>query len=204
MRNPNSAEGLSDKQQRFADEYLIDGNATQAGIRAGYSPNGVEATASKLLRNPKVSLYLDKRRAALAKKHEITLDKIISELALIGFARLDQYVRITPDGDPTVDLSKMTSEQSAAITEITIDEYMDGRGDDAREVKKVRIKLGEKRAALVDLGKHFGLGKDNGDEDGKMVVVVRGGLPDPEPVEEDEVVEAGKIAPSVKTEEGPV
>lgn len=52
---------LTNKQQAFVDEYLVDFNATQAAIRAGYSPNGVESTASKLLRNPKVAEAVKQR-----------------------------------------------------------------------------------------------------------------------------------------------
>lgn len=51
---------LTDKQKRFCDEYLIDLNATQAAIRAGYSPKTAEQTASRLLRNVKVQEYIAK------------------------------------------------------------------------------------------------------------------------------------------------
>lgn len=51
---------LTDKQKRFCEEYLIDLNATQAAIRAGYSPKTAEQTASRLLRNVKVQEYIAK------------------------------------------------------------------------------------------------------------------------------------------------
>ena len=52
---------LNEKQQRFADEYLIDLNATQAAIRAGYSEKTAGAQASRLLKDVKVSAYIKKR-----------------------------------------------------------------------------------------------------------------------------------------------
>jgi hypothetical protein len=54
----------------------------------------------------------------------------------------------------------LTRDQAAAIQDITIDEYTDGRGQDAQPVKRIKFKLRDKRAALVDLGKHLGMFKD--------------------------------------------
>ena len=76
-----------------------------------------------------------------------------------------------------VDLSQLTREQTAAIQEVTVDTYLDGDGENAREVKKVRLKLADKRAALVDLGRHHKLftnkfehcGKD-GPIEGKITI----------------------------------
>ena len=69
-----------------------------------------------------------------------------------------------------VDLSELTREQAAAISEVTVEDYKDGRGEDARDVRKVKFKLSDKRSALVDIGKHLGMfverkeltGKDGG------------------------------------------
>ena len=65
-------------------------------------------------------------------------------------------MRVGPSGDPVLDFSKLTREQAAALTEVTVDDYLDGRGEDAREVRKVRFKLGDKRATLMDIAKLFG------------------------------------------------
>ncbi len=50
---------MTNKQKRFCDEYLIDCNATQAYIRAGYSPKGAGVSAKKLLEQPEVQAYID-------------------------------------------------------------------------------------------------------------------------------------------------
>ena len=91
-------------------------------------------------------------------------------LALLGFANMEDYIRIGANGDPYIDLSELTREQAAAISEVAVDDYMDGRGKDAREVKKVRLKFHDKKGALVEIGKHLGMfiqrhevsGKDGG------------------------------------------
>lgn len=59
---------LTEKQQRFANEHLIDLNATQAAIRAGYSSKSAEQQGSTLLRNPKVRAYIDERMAEHSKR----------------------------------------------------------------------------------------------------------------------------------------
>jgi phage terminase small subunit len=69
-------------------------------------------------------------------------------------------MRVGPDGDPYLDFSKLTRDQAAALMEVTVEDFRDGRGEDARNVRKIRFKLADKRAALVDLGKHFGLFKE--------------------------------------------
>ena len=65
-------------------------------------------------------------------------------------------MRVGPSGDPVLDFSKLTREQAAALTEVTVDDYLEGRGKEAREVLKVKFKLADKRAALMDIAKLFG------------------------------------------------
>jgi phage terminase small subunit len=65
-------EELSEKQKRFVNEYLIDLNATQAAIRAGYSKKTANEQASRLLANVNVSAYVEKKQERLAKKAEIS------------------------------------------------------------------------------------------------------------------------------------
>ena len=71
------------------------------------------------------------------------------ELGRIGFANMLDYMRVGPSGDPVLDFTGLTREQAAALTEVTVDDYIDGRGRPRREVRKVKFKLGDKRAALM-------------------------------------------------------
>lgn len=147
---------LSLRQERFIGAFLREGNATQAAIEAGYSAKTAAQGAGQLFRNIKVSTEIARRRAKLAQKLEISAERIVAELAKIGFANMQDFTRLVGE-DRVVDLSAATRDQLAAVGEITIEDFKDGRGEEARDVRRVKFKLLDKRAALVDLGKHLGM-----------------------------------------------
>ena len=141
------------KMQRFVEEYIVDLNATRAARRAGY--NG--AYGRKLVRRPEVAAAVAAAMDERSRRTGITADEVVTELARIGRANLIDYIRVQEDGTAYVDLKNLDRDQAAALAEITVDEYAEGRGAKARAVKRVRIKLMDKRAALVDLGRHLGM-----------------------------------------------
>jgi phage terminase small subunit len=145
------------RQRLFAKEYLKDLNAKQAAIRAGYSAKTAESKGSQLLRVVKVQEYIEKERMKLEDKASLTVQKVVDELVKIGFANMGDYMRYTPVGDPYLDFSNLTRDQTAALSEVTVEDYVEGRGEEARDIKRVKFKLCDKRAALVDLGKHLGM-----------------------------------------------
>lgn len=152
---------LTDKQRRFVDEYMIDMNATQAAIRAGYSEKTAAEMGYENLRKPQIANEIEARRAKLAEKAGVTVESITAELAKIGFSNMLDYVRTRPDGLAEVDLSTMTRDQAAALTEVKVERRKVVGGEEEVAIdEKVTIKLADKRAALVDLGKHLGMFKD--------------------------------------------
>lgn len=148
---------LNEKQSRFVQEYLIDLNATQAAIRAGYSAKTAGSIGFELLRKPEIDLALAEGRKRLAESTQVTAEAVINELRKLGFSNMQDYMRPGVDGDPTLDFSNLTRDQAAALVEVTVEDFKDGRGDESRDVRRVKFKLSDKRAALVDLGKHLGL-----------------------------------------------
>jgi len=151
---------MTNRQKIFVKEYLVDLNATQAAIRAGYSEKTAEQIGCRLLRNVKVAEAIQKGVEKKENSAEITAEKVLTELAKIGFANMADYMKTTADGDPYLDFSALSRDQAAALSEVTVEDYVDGRGKDARNVKKVKFKLYDKRAALVDIGKHIGMFKE--------------------------------------------
>lgn len=76
---------LTAKQQRFVEEYLIDLNATQAAIRAGYSPKTANEQGARLLANASVQEAIAKAMAERSRRTGISQDRVIQELARIAF-----------------------------------------------------------------------------------------------------------------------
>lgn len=153
-------EQLNDKQARFVNEYLVDLNATQAAIRAGYSENSAGQLGHALLKNVEVAAAVQEAMNRRAERTQITADRVLYELSRIAYANMAEYVEVQRDGSAVVDLSELTPDQAAAIQEITSDVYMEGRGDDAVPVKKVKLKLHARSRPLELLGKHLGIWKD--------------------------------------------
>lgn len=165
---------MTPKQKAFIEEYLVDLNATQAAIRAGYAKKTADVTGPRLLGNVRVAAAIAKRQQERSERVQITQDAVLSELMKLGFSNMMDYMTVKQDGTAYVDLSKLTREQAAAIQEITVDEYIEGRGDDAHLVKKVKVKLADKKSSLELLGKHLGMFADRlkADVDGSLTIKV--------------------------------
>lgn len=164
---------LTAKQRRFVDEYLIDLNATQAAIRAGYSAKTANEQGARLLANVSVQALLTERIKDRERRTEITQDKVIAELAKIGFADIRKAVKWGSDlqvvdqetgetaianGVSLVDSEKIDSDTAAAISEIS------------QTAQGVKVKLHDKRAALVDIGRHLGMFKDRIEHSGAVTL----------------------------------
>jgi len=176
---------LSAKQQRFVDEYLIDLNATQAAVRSGYSERTAGAIGRENLQKPLIRAAIEQRQLEIQKATGVTVHRVLMELARIGFANMQDYMRPNEAGDPRLDFSALTRDQAAALQEVTVDEYKEGRGEDAKTVQRIRFKLADKRAALVDIGKHLGMFVERHELSGKDGAPIR-----TQAVADDAVMEA--------------
>lgn len=143
---------LTAKQKKFVEEYLIDLNATQAAIRAGYSPNTAQEQSSRLLSNVMVKNEIDKAMAERSRRTGISQDRVLRELAKIAFVNPNDVINFR---DATV---KMTSEENlATIASVKVKE-IPGEYGNATERE---VKLYDKLRALDLLGKHLGMFKEN-------------------------------------------
>jgi len=155
---------LTAKQQRFVDEYLIDLNATQAATRAGYSKKTANEQGSRLLANVSVSTAIHQRMNERSGRVEITQDMVLRELAKIGFSDIRKLVRWGEtqvrmvDGDegeaedmvPYHGLALIDSTEVDDATAAAIAEVSQGRDG-------LKVKLHDKKGALVDIGRHLGM-----------------------------------------------
>lgn len=142
------ANKLTPKQRRFIDEYLIDLNATQAAIRAGYSEKTAYSIGVQLLKKLEIQAEIQKRRNRLQNKLEITQERVLQELAAIAFANGADYAKVVNSGLlPTVEMiptEELPPEKLPAIAGIKANQY------------GVEVKLHDKVKALELLGKYLG------------------------------------------------
>ena len=153
------------RHERFCQEIVKGKHPDKAYENAGYAPSRSNAHTLRRKKHIQKRVYelFEKRdthdsiaTAKAIEKLAITKESILAELAKIAFANMADYMTVDDHGDPTLDFGRLTRDQAAALTEVTVESFRDGRTD-SRQVRRVKFKLGDKRAALVDLGKHFGM-----------------------------------------------
>lgn len=157
------------KQLLFIDAYVQRPNATRAAIASGTPPDSASVVGSEYLANVKISAEIDRRMLKIAERLEVTPAKIIAELAKLAFSNMQDYT-IEVDGELVHDFTGVDRAQMAAVSEITVEEYTEGRGDNARNVKRTKFKLASKQAALDSLVKILRMGNEK--EDGRFGVTI--------------------------------
>ena len=160
LRNP--------KHEAFARAFVggdTAGNRGRSYLAAGYACDDKSAkeNGSKLAKDPRVMRRIaeleqekhameDKATERATARLAITREAVLAELAKIAFANMLDYLRPGADGYFDVDLARIDRDLGAAIQEVVV---TPARG--AGETPRIRFKLADKRAALFDLGRHFGL-----------------------------------------------
>jgi phage terminase small subunit len=164
---------MTKKQKRFVEEYLIDLNATQAAIRAGYTPNFANTNANKLLQNTTIQTAIDKAMAERSKRTGVNADRVVLELAKLAFVNVSDFV------DPNDVTIKDTASRDdlAAICSVRIKTFPTRSGELGTERE---IRTYDKIRALELLGKHLGMFTDKFKIEGAIPVVIQ------EDLEEDD------------------
>ena len=143
---------LTQKQKRFCDEYLIDLNATQAAIRAGYSNHTAKDIGCENLAKPHIRAYIDHRITEREQRTGITQDMVVEELAKIAFANIDDYVEI----DDSAGANKVVVKPTREVPEDKISAVSSIK----QGPNGIEVKLHDKVRALENLGRHLGMFKD--------------------------------------------
>lgn len=148
--------GLSAREQRFIDEFMKDGNATQAVVRAGYSAKTPQGAVFKLFNRPRVMREIERRQALAEARSTMTKEALVERLEWIVESNMSRYMRSNADGDPVLSFKQLTREESYALTEVTVETYTEGRGEDAQQVKRVKFKRADMLKAADLLTKLHG------------------------------------------------
>jgi phage terminase small subunit len=155
-------EKLTDKQKRFCEEYLIDLNATQAAIRAGYSEKTANEQGSQNLAKLSIQEYIKELMESRSERTQITADMVVKELAKIGFSDIKNYYDSDEDQK---DITKLDNKFTAAVSQIKVTK-IDGK-DFSRTIKE--FKLHDKVKALEDLGRHLGIFEKDNKQKGEVI-----------------------------------
>jgi phage terminase small subunit len=148
-------EQLTDKQKRFAEEYLISLNATAAAARAGYSdPN----YGRQILTIPNVLDYIEKLQKEQSERAQVTADRVINEFAKLGFSNIKKYHFNDWSLKPLDELEEV---DTACIQSVktTVNEGASKDGEVLWKKTTVELKMHSKQAALDSLAKHTGIYK---------------------------------------------
>lgn len=165
-----TASSRMERHSLFVREYLIDRNATQAAIRAGYAPKTAYAQGHRLLKNAEIAARIEAATTALMERLEVTKERITRELAAIAFSDLRDFLTWGPDettvtdpetgtviggrpGLTVISSSRLDETAARAISEISETQY------------GLRLRLHDKLLALKLLGLELGMFKERTDVD---------------------------------------
>ena len=154
---PQDAGTLSPKRRRFVSEYLCDLNATQAAIRAGYSPRTAKVQAARLLTKADIQAAVAVAMAARSQRTEITADAVVRELARVGFVDMRRLMRWGADSVAFVPSDELSPDDAAAVAWIEADTTCRRADGGTEKTVKLKLKLHDKIAALSLLGRHLGM-----------------------------------------------
>ena len=144
---------MTDKQKRFCEEYLVDLNATQAAIRAGYSAKTAYSIGNELLNKPEIRARVDQMLADRSIRTGVNADRVVRELAKIAFMKGTDVID-TETGNVRDDA---TDDDRACIAAVKVKQM---QGDGMSSIER-EIRLCDKVKALELLGKHLGIFEDN-------------------------------------------
>lgn len=145
---------LTDKQARFVDEYLVDLNATQAAVRAGYSAKTASVIGAENLAKPNIQKAIQARQEELKIKTEITQEWVVERYRRI-VEGCDKRLFFNNDGSVKPP-SEWSAEMGMAVAYFEVQEL----GDEGLAVSVSKLRFQDARAALDSLARHLGMFKD--------------------------------------------
>lgn len=164
---------MTPKQARFVQEYLVDLNATQAAVRAGYSKRTAVKIGSENLLKPDITREIKKAMDERAERTGVSAERVLHEIARIAF--LDIRKAFNADGSMKP-LDQLDDDTAAAIAGLEVPEELDEDGEVVRARLK-KLKLSDKLGALTLLARHLGMLNDKltlkGDAENPLTLLVK-------------------------------
>lgn len=154
---------ITDRMKKFVDEYLVDFNATQAAIRAGYSPDTANEQGSQLLARPDIRELVAEGQKEIMDRTQTFQDNAVAELKIVGFSDLADFLTVKDGGIvEQKPFNELTKEQTKCIKKIkqTVRSSHSADGTILHQTAVIEIELHDKLKALELLGRHLGMFND--------------------------------------------
>lgn len=165
---------LTPKQRRFVAEYLLDLNATQASIRAGYSRHSAKQIGTENLSKPALVAAIKEAQDERAKRNGISQDLVIEELKRLGTSDLRDYTTWDDKGVHYFSSDEIDPDAARALSEVSsiTEQRYTPDGKKLAKTTNVKLKTHDKKGSLELLGRHLGMFKDNVSVDVNHPVVI--------------------------------
>lgn len=156
---------LSPQQIRFCEEYIVDLNATKAAVRAGYAKKSSRQTASRLMTDDNISHFISELIKKRSESTKISAERVLQELASLGFSNIKQVASWDESGQMTVVPSSEVSDavasaiESIKMTKVTVSTKYDEDEEATEEVinTTLTVKMHKKLPAILMIMKHLGM-----------------------------------------------
>jgi phage terminase small subunit len=154
---------LTEKEQLFVAEYLISFNASDAYRKAGYKGKSANQLAYRLLTKPHIKYEVQKQKKSMIDKIGLTQEMVLAEICKVGFASMRNFMRVDPDGQPQINLTDTPDDDLDSIADVSTETVLERDGVDENgdpifaQVRKTKIKLHDKLAALEKLARYTGI-----------------------------------------------
>jgi phage terminase small subunit len=157
---------LTPEQTKFVEIYLSNGRNGADAYRQAYksaaAPQVCATRAYRLLHTKNILAIIERseKRQEQAveravEKYAVSRERNVATLARLAYSNIKDFTRLV-GSERVVDFSQATDDQLAAVQEITVEDYLDGRGEDARQVRRTKFKLSDRGLAIERLNKMFG------------------------------------------------
>ena len=146
---------VTDKQELFIREYMIDLNITQAAIRAGYPANRAHVTGSGLMKKPEIASRIQRLMDQRNRRLDVKADRVVLELGRIG---LSDPIELFDQNNNLLQMRDIPEDLRRCISSVEVEELFEGSGKDREHVGRLhKIKFWDKVKALEILAKYFKL-----------------------------------------------
>jgi phage terminase small subunit len=148
---------LTQKEERFCQEYLIDLNQTQAAIRAGYSDKGIRQVAHKLMMNADIQARISLLKKKREERTEITADRVLQQFCDIADYRIEDIMDF--DGEECIFKPMSEWTKAARVAVSAVKQTTETRRIGLEEIKtvKVEFKTDDRIKALDSMARHLGI-----------------------------------------------